>query len=287
MGQEPVEGRDYDRVIAKMPRYDKEGRDVTGDKMGPGGRRKDDGRQSVQAYDFEEYNEEESREELVERLRLYVKAEERERVLRKERMQDGIETFFVLLEMTGEFLENHPELVVKMVNGVRTLREKVAEGFHLFPQNVSDLKVKLIPKKGKKTKQTRNVICEVIQEGETETSEQLLVVEGSGVVAMPEKKSDQSKRIILSREEAVREVFNALNHYIGLTRSLNKLSNANVINMKALGFEGVIVKLEDCMQQYPALMDKGNQRKILEILGADFDEIEKKRVKEVLGIDCI
>ena len=95
MGQEPVEGRDYDRVIAKMPRYDKEGRDVTGDKMGPGGRRKDNGRQSVQAYDFEEYNEEESREELVERLRLYAEAEERERVLRKEHMQDGIETFFV------------------------------------------------------------------------------------------------------------------------------------------------------------------------------------------------
>lgn len=150
MGQESVEGRDYDKVIAKLPRYDKEGRDVTGDKMGSGGRRKDDGRQSVQAYDFEEYNEEESREELKERIRLYVEAEERERVLRKERMQDGIETFFVLLEMTGEFLENRPELVVKMVDGVRTLGGKVADGFHLFPRNVYDLKVELIPKKGKK-----------------------------------------------------------------------------------------------------------------------------------------
>ncbi len=286
MGREPVEGRDYDRVIAKMPRYDKEGRDVTGDKMGPGGRRKDDGRQSVQAYDFEEYNKEELCEELEERLRLYAETEERERVLRKERMQDRIETLFVLLEMTGKFLENHPELVVKMVDGVRTLKGKVADGFGFFLQNVSDLKVKLIPKKGKRSKQTRTVICEVIQEGETGISEQLLVVEGGGV-AIPEENYDQSKRIILSREEAVSEVFNALNHYIGLTRSLNKLSNANVIDMKALGFEGVIVKLEDCMQQYPALMDKGNQRKILEILGADFDEIEKKRVKEVLGIDSV
>lgn len=285
MRQEQIEGRDYDRVISKMPRYDKEGRDVTGDKMGPGGRRKDDGRQSVQAYDFEEYNEEESREELEERLRLYAEAEEREHVLRKERMQDEIETFFVLLEMTAKFLENHPKLVVKMVDGVRTLRGKVADGFRLFHQNVSDLKVKLIPKKGKKSKQT--VICEVIQEGETGTSEQLLVVECGGDVAIPEENYGHSKRIILSKEEAVSEVFNALNHYIGLTRSLNKLSNANVIDMKALGFEGVIVKLEDCMQQYPALMDKGNQRKILEILGADFDEIEKKRVKEVLEIDCI
>lgn len=170
MGQEPIEGCDYDRVIAKMPRYDKEGRDVTGDKMGPGGRRKDDGRQSVQAYDFEECNEEELHEELEERLRLYAEAEEWERVLRKERMQDGIETFFVRLEMTGKFLEKHPELVVKMVDGVRTLREKIAEGFRLFSSNVSDLKVKLIPKKGKKSKQTSTVICELIQEGETALS---------------------------------------------------------------------------------------------------------------------
>lgn len=144
-------------------------------------------------------------------------------------MQDGIETFFVLLEMTGKFLENHPELVVKMVDGVRTLRGKVADGFYLFPRNVSDLKIKLIPKKGKKSKQTRTVICEVIQEGETEASEQLLVAEGSGVVAIPEKNCVQFKCIILSREEAASEVFNVLNHYIGLTRSINKLSNANVI----------------------------------------------------------
>ena len=65
-------------------------------------------------------------------------------------MQDGMETFFVLLEMTGKFLENHSELVVKMVDGVRTLKGKIADGFHLFPRNVSDLKFKLFPKKGKK-----------------------------------------------------------------------------------------------------------------------------------------
>lgn len=287
MGREPMEGRDYDRVIAKMPRYDKEGRDVTGDKMGPGGRRKDDGRLSVQAYDFEKYSEEELCEELEEQLRLCAEAEERERVLRKEQRQDSIETLFMFLEMTMKFLENHPELVVKMVDGTRTLKGKVADGFRSLPQNIFDLKVKLIPKKGKKSKQTRTVICEVIKEGETETSEQVLVVEGGGVVVMPEKKCNQSSRIILSREEAVSEIFNALNHYIGLTRSLNKLSNANVIDMKALGFEGVIVKLEDCMQQYPALMDKGNQCKILEILGSDFDEIETKRIKEVLRIDSL
>lgn len=74
------------------------------------------------------------------------------------------------------------------------------------------------------------MICEVIQEGETEASEQFLVAEGSRVVAIPEKNCDQFKRIILSREEAASEVFNALNHYIGLARSLNKLSNARFLN---------------------------------------------------------
>lgn len=285
MTKELVEGRDYDRVIAKMPRYDKEGHDVTGDKMGPGGRRKDDGRQSVQAYDFEEYNEE-SREELEERLRLYAEAEERERVLQKKQIQDGIETFFMFLEMAGEFLENHPELVDKMKDGVRTLKGKITEGFRSFPQNISDLKVKLIPKRDEKSKQAKTVICEVDQKREIETLG-LSTVESSEAITTSDKNCDQSKHIELSREEALREIFNALNHYIGLKRSLDKLSNANVIDMKALGFEGVIVKLEDCMQQYSALMDKSNQRKILEILGPDFDEIEKKRVKEILKIDSI
>lgn len=46
---EPVEGVDFDYIRAKMPRHDKEGNDVTGDKYGPGGRRKESGQQSAQA----------------------------------------------------------------------------------------------------------------------------------------------------------------------------------------------------------------------------------------------
>ncbi len=93
-----------------------------------------------------------------------------------------------------------------------------------------------------------------------------------------------SLSIVLSQEEAIKEVFNALNYYIELMRSLNKLSNANIVDMKSLGFEGLIAKLEKCVQQRPALLDENHQCKIFEIL-FNFGKVERMQIKEVLGID--
>lgn len=47
------DNRDYDVVKAKIPKRDKAGNDISSDKMGPGGRRKEDGTLSALAYDFE------------------------------------------------------------------------------------------------------------------------------------------------------------------------------------------------------------------------------------------
>ena len=47
------EERDYDLAIYKVPRKDKDGRDITGDKIGPGGRHRGNGTYSGVAYDPE------------------------------------------------------------------------------------------------------------------------------------------------------------------------------------------------------------------------------------------
>lgn len=47
------EDRDYDYVFGKLPRKDKDGKDTTGDKIGKGGRHRDDGTFSSMAYDLE------------------------------------------------------------------------------------------------------------------------------------------------------------------------------------------------------------------------------------------
>lgn len=47
------EDRDYDLAIYKVPRKDKDGRDITGDKIGPGGRHRGNGTYSGVAYDPE------------------------------------------------------------------------------------------------------------------------------------------------------------------------------------------------------------------------------------------
>ena len=44
--------RDYDLVIAKLPRTDKDGNDVTGDRIGKGGRHRKDGTYSSVVEDI-------------------------------------------------------------------------------------------------------------------------------------------------------------------------------------------------------------------------------------------
>lgn len=45
------DGRDFDYVVGKLPR--KEGNDTTGDRIGKGGRHRDDGTYSAVVYDLE------------------------------------------------------------------------------------------------------------------------------------------------------------------------------------------------------------------------------------------
>lgn len=47
------EDRDYDEVVGKVPRRDRDGNDVTGDSLSSGGRRRPDGTLSGVAYDLE------------------------------------------------------------------------------------------------------------------------------------------------------------------------------------------------------------------------------------------
>lgn len=46
------EERDFDYVVGKLPRKDKDGNDTTGDRIGKGGRHRDDGTYSAVAYDL-------------------------------------------------------------------------------------------------------------------------------------------------------------------------------------------------------------------------------------------
>ena len=50
---ENQDNQDYDYVIGKLPRKDKDGRDTTKDKMGKGGRHREDGTFSSMPYDLE------------------------------------------------------------------------------------------------------------------------------------------------------------------------------------------------------------------------------------------
>lgn len=48
-----AEDRDYDYVVGKLPRKDKDGKDTTSDRIGKGGRHREDGTYSSVVYDIE------------------------------------------------------------------------------------------------------------------------------------------------------------------------------------------------------------------------------------------
>ena len=52
MGQK-IDDQDYEEYKVKVPKHDKDGNDITGDKLGKGGRHRDDGTFSGMAYDFQ------------------------------------------------------------------------------------------------------------------------------------------------------------------------------------------------------------------------------------------
>lgn len=61
-----MDDRDYDVVIAKVPKVNESGRDVSKDEFGPGGKRDEEGRISALAYDFQPLEEEDDDDSLEE-----------------------------------------------------------------------------------------------------------------------------------------------------------------------------------------------------------------------------
>ena len=62
MGKNSDDNKDYEEYKVKVPKYDKEGNDITGDKLGKGGRHRENGTFSAMAYDFQPLEESESKE---------------------------------------------------------------------------------------------------------------------------------------------------------------------------------------------------------------------------------
>lgn len=122
---------DYVVVKGKVCKRDKDGNDISADKLGTGGRRREDGSLSALVYDVELAvdADEDGSDDLEEWLRQYALEEQR----RKEGQADGslvaVNQIAYVIGLIADFLEEHPDVVVKIIDGVTTLGRNVTGQF--------------------------------------------------------------------------------------------------------------------------------------------------------------
>mgnify|MGYP000307558000 CR=1 FL=1 len=247
---------DYVVVKGKVRKRDKDGNDISADKLGTGGRRREDGTLSAQVYDLVELTEDiddGGSGDLAEQLRQYA-LEERQRKV--DQFDDYLATMKLVAECLGlvaGFLEKHPDVVFKIKDGVAIFGRNVAGQFQA-------IKTKLVPKKGKKKDKPQ--------------AKPTLHTPAARPV-----KSSQEHRATMTVEEVQNSVLSMLGHYIEMKKIYQQLSNTNVIDPQHLGFDAVIAQLEGIARQYPALVDKTTEASLLNL---NLDDLERTRVKEAL-----
>ncbi len=141
MGSRAEDDRDYDVVKVKVKKRDKDGNDITGDEVGTGGRRREDGTLSAMYYDPEPLDDTQvtpDREALEAQLLDYALAEQR---MKQERTQETIDLVFYGLNRLLEFLADNPEVALKIKDGACAFGRNIAGG-------VKSITAKLTLKKG-------------------------------------------------------------------------------------------------------------------------------------------
>ena len=270
MGREAYDERDYDEVKAKVPRRDKAGNDITADKLDAGGRRREDGTLSALAYDFEliEDSDDSDLGDSEDRLLEHALEEQCMKVAQEEDFYRTLEFVSAIVDATATFLEDHPEVAVKIVDGVVTFGHYIAGQFKAIRT-----KLKSKPKQSKKSAKPK-------REFFTIKATALLNTQAEKIPGKSAK-AEQGQQSTMTVEQARNEVLNILGHYIEMKKGFQRLSNANVIDPRKIGFDEVIAQLEGIVQNYPALMDATTEASILSI---NLDEMESRKVKEALLI---
>lgn len=246
---------DYVVVKGKVRKRDKDGNDISADKLGTGGRRREDGSLSALVYDVELAvdADEDGSDDLEEWLRQYALKEQR----RKEDQADdslvAVNQIAYVIGLIADFLEEHPDVVVKIIDGVTTLGRNVTGQFQA-------IKTKLVLKKAKKKGKSR-----------AKTSLRK--------PAVRPVKSSQEQQQTMTIEEIQNSVLSMLSHYIEMRTIYQQLSNANVLDPQHFGFDTIIAQLEEIVKQHPTLMDKTTEASLLSL---NLDDLERTRIKEAL-----
>lgn len=284
-----VDDRDYEEYKVKVPKHDKEGNDITGNKLGKGGRHRDDGTFSGMAYDFqplEGSNDEKTREDLENEIEMLAYEERMPETQEERSAFDTINDVFNTINNFLELLVEHPEIIEGAINVGKKVKHGVIKGKEKVESFIYKEKGKLhsveIP---------TNTDNHKIKPSKTVKPMDNNIIECFDDVSIA---SNGQKKVSMNITEARELIIGILSDYISVKKSyismrekMDSLSNANIDNtvISKLDVNQVIAQMDLLIKNYPALMDDSTSKSILTLLKLNTDEIENRKIKEVLQIN--
>lgn len=194
--------KDYDEYKVKVPKKDKNGKDITKDKLGGGGRHREDGTISGMAYDFEplDSNKEEKlqreNEELQQEVdRLKYKEYEREF---EDNNTNTLDTVVETINNVSEFIIENPEVLKFIIDKGKKIKNFAAPRISSFISKVTGKKENAI-----EVKEATEILSKIDEEYDVDS-----VIDNT---------SDDAEE--LSLEEARSLVIEILVNYISMKKT--------------------------------------------------------------------
>lgn len=266
----------YDVYLAKIDKTDKNGNDITNDKLGKGGRHRKDGTYSSVAYDFEKYDIEQALQDKEELNQLRAEKEQHE--------WDNLSVCDNSYYEEDNFEPyNTAQLVCESLDAIANITTGVAQFLQENPEIVQRIKQgwNRITNffKGASTSCVPSTQSGVIEHRQNELCQSLY-----------ELNSNESfeNRSNISLEEARKAVIELIASYIKFRSSYNLLKNSNIDGIQSpfekLSFNEVIDSLEAKIDEFPGLLNQETTEKINVLLMANCNENENQQISKVLGI---
>lgn len=261
--------KDYDEYKVKVPRKDKNGKDITKDKLGGGGRHREDGTISGMSYDFEplDPNKEEELQRKNEELQqeiVRLKYKEYEREL-EDNNTNTVDTVCEIIDNVSELIIENQEVLKSIIDKGVKLKNFAAPRISSFISKVTGKKEKAI-----EVKEATEILSKIDEDYDVDS-----VIDNT---------SDDAEE--LSLEEARSLVIEILVNYISMKKNIERLKKArlNGNNYENLELDDVLSYLDKLVDEYPQLMDITTVESVNSILNDNATLIESQKVKEVLRI---
>lgn len=301
-----ADNKDYDTYVVKVDRHDKQGKDVSGDRLGKGGRHRKDGTYSSVAYDFKDYDEDQARRDKEELDELRAEKEQREydAMFNNDDEDDDYEyssydpndnPYVQMAQAIAVLAQNIQELVITAIEFDREhpeVREGISKGLKKGWKNISKLAGKAradIVGMQIKVPQVKIGSKGLKFSLKTINNNKGVTVAAKTVVKSTDKKRTDGKKEKISIEEARRIAIEILANYIEMRRSFERLKNAEIEGndntLKGIEFDDVMKALDAEIKMYPELLDRNTENKIRALLKKNKDDAENEKIIKALGIN--